>query len=111
MLSMVTKGLRYGASFLLSSFSADTWMLMIVGAIGTALLALMVAGFFMHAAVASTSILIAAGVLALFTVPLALGIYSLNKDSFKNSSANTPDTTTEDSSWTLAYLSTFGQLS
>lgn len=107
MFSKLFQGCSYTASFLLSAFSTDTWMTIAVGAIGVALLALMIGGFILNTAVASTNILIAACVLALFTVPLGLGIYFLNKDKFTSNSE--VEEKPSDSSWfTLPYLSNFG---
>ncbi|WP_367605576.1 hypothetical protein [Legionella sp. W05-934-2] len=107
MLSSIVNGCRYTASFLLSVFSTDTWMSIIVGAIAVTLLALLVGGFVLHSAAMSTNVLIAAGVLTLFTIPLGLGMYFLNKDQF-SSSQQQNEGSTDKNAFALSYLSTFG---
>lgn len=107
MISKIFQGCRYTASFLLSVFSTDTWITIAAGAISVALLALMIGGFILHSVTISANVLIAAGVLALFTVPLGLGIYFLNKDQF-SSNDNSEVATSDSEGFTLSYLSNFG---
>lgn len=109
MFSTLTQGCSYTASFIMSLFSKETWVNIIAGVIGTALIGLVICGLVLNAATISPNVFIAAGVLSIFAAALSAGLYYFNRDISTSSLKPDEPAPESDSGWFIpAFLSNFG---